>query len=95
MDDDKNKFLIKGLDLNKKFTRVVGEYYSPFTVKGLLEEVDILIASKDLQFIEHSVNEILFENTIEIKINIFEGKYGHHIKDIIGIKSNMKMLEFR
>ena len=66
---DKKSFL----DLNKKFTRVVGEYYSPFTVKGLLEEVDILIASKDLQFIEHSVNEILFENTIEIKINIFEG----------------------
>ena len=62
------------LDLNKKFVKVVGQYYSPFTVKKLLDELDILIASKDLQFIEHSVNEILEENTIEIKINIFEGE---------------------
>ena len=61
------------LDLNKQFVKVVGKYYSPFTIKKLLDELDLLIASKDLQFIEHSVNEILTENTIEIKINIFEG----------------------
>jgi len=60
--------------LKKNFTKVVGKYYSPFTVKKLLDELDLLIASNDLQFIEHSVNEILEGETIEIKINIFEGK---------------------
>ena len=60
--------------LQKDFKKVVGKYYSPFKVKKLLDELDILIASNDLQFIEHSVNEILEGESIEIKINIFEGK---------------------
>ena len=36
--------------------------------------LDLVIADNDLQFIEHSVNEIIEGDTIEIKINIFEGK---------------------
>ncbi len=60
--------------LQGSFEKVVGKYYSPFTVKKLLDELDLLIASNDLQFIEHSVNEILQGETIEIKINVFEGK---------------------
>ena len=60
--------------LQKDFKKVVGKYYSPFKVKKLLDELDILIANNDLQFIEHSVNEILEGESIEIKINIFEGK---------------------
>jgi len=60
--------------LQKSFTKIVGKYYSPFIVKKLLDELDVLIASNDVQFVEHSVNEILENNTIEIKINIFEGK---------------------
>ena len=60
--------------LKSNFIKVIGKYYSPFTVKKLLDELDNLIASNDLQFIEHSVNEILEGETIEIKINIFEGK---------------------
>jgi outer membrane protein insertion porin family len=60
--------------MQNSFTKVLGKYYSPFTVKKLLDELDLLIASNDLQFIEHSVNEILEGDSIEIKINIFEGK---------------------
>ena len=60
--------------LQVSFTKVLGKYYSPFTVKKLLDELDVLIANNDLQFIEHSVNEILEGDSIEIKINIFEGK---------------------
>ena len=60
--------------LQDKFKKIIGKYYSPFTVKKLLDELDTLIADNDLQFIEHSVNEILEGETIEIKINIYEGK---------------------
>jgi outer membrane protein insertion porin family len=60
--------------LQGNYTKVVGKYYSPFTVKKLLDDLDIVIANNDLQFIEHSVNEILEGESIEIKINIFEGK---------------------
>ena len=62
------------LPLDKSFTKIIGKYYSPFTVKKLLAELDDLIAANDLQFIEHSVNEIIDNNSIEIKLNIFEGK---------------------
>ena len=67
---DKKSFI----PLQKSFTKVVGKYYSPFAVKKLLDDLDLLIADTDLQFIEHSVNEILEGDTIEIKINIYEGK---------------------
>jgi len=62
------------VDLEKNFLKIIGKYYSPFTVKKLLDQLDILIANNDLQFIEHSVNEIIENNSIELKINIFEGK---------------------
>ena len=67
---DKNLFV----SLQDTFTKYVGKYYSPFAVKKILDEVDLLIANNDLQFIEHSVNEILEGDQIEIKINIFEGQ---------------------
>ena len=62
------------LPLAKNFKKVVGKYYSPFTVKKLLDELDLLIAANDLQFIEHSVNEIIEGEDIEIKINVYEGE---------------------
>jgi outer membrane protein insertion porin family len=67
---DKNLFI----PLQKDYKKIIGKYYSPFTVKKLLDKLDILIANNDLQFIEHSVNEILERDTVEIKINVFEGK---------------------
>jgi len=62
------------LPLESNFTKIIGKYYSPFTVKKLLDELNLLIANNDLQFIEHSVNEIVDNENIEIKINIYEGK---------------------
>ena len=62
------------LPLQDNFTKIIGKYYSPKTKKKLLDELDNLIANNDLQFIEHSVNEILEGDAIEIQINIFEGK---------------------
>ena len=62
------------LALENSFKKIVGKYYSPFTVKKILVELDSLIADNDLQFIEHSVNEILEDEDIEIKINIYEGE---------------------
>ena len=60
--------------LEKNFTEVIGKYYSPFIVTKLLNNLDDLIAKNDLQFIEHSVNEILEGESIEIKINVLEGQ---------------------
>ena len=62
-------------DIYKEFA---GGYYSPFKIKKMLEEIDIIIEKNDLQFIEHSVKEEIEEDTINIVFNIFEGK-----KDLI------------
>ncbi len=74
------------MPLNKKFKKVVGNYYSPFTVKKLLDEVDLLIAKKDVQFVEHSVSEIIVKDNIEVQINIFEGE--KKVVEKINIKGN-------
>ena len=47
------------LSLNKKYKKIIGEYYSPFKIKRLLEDIDELIEQKNLQFVEHNVEEIL------------------------------------
>ena len=62
------------LELNKKYKKYAGEYYSPFKVKDLLEEIDIIIEKNSLQFVEHNVEEIIENNSISIKFNIFEGE---------------------
>ena len=67
---DKNIFL----PLNKEFRKVAGKYYSPFLIKKMLDELDLLIARNDLQFIQHSVNEIIENDGIEVSIEVFEGK---------------------
>ena len=66
---NKNLFL----PVNKEFKKIVGKYYSPFLVKKLLEEIDRVIDDNDLQFIEHSVSEVISDDNIEIQFNIFEG----------------------
>ena len=95
---DKNSFV----GLQDNFKKIIGKYYSPFTVKKLLTELDLLIADKDLQFIEHSVNEILEGETIEIKINIFEGQkelvervdiFGNIVTDEAVIRSELLLDE--
>ena len=60
------------LPLNKSFKDYLGEYYSPFIIKKLLDNLDELIAKNNLQFVEHNVEELIDNDTIEVKFNIFE-----------------------
>ena len=53
--------------LNDKFQKIVGEYYSPFKIKLLLEDIDELIERKNLQFVEHNVEETIEGESIIIK----------------------------
>ena len=66
---DKNLFY----DLNDDYKKITGDYYSPFKIKNLLEKIDQLIEDNNLQFVEHNVEEIIEENAIIVKFNIFEG----------------------
>ncbi len=74
------------IPLEKSFKKIIGKYYSPFAVKKLLDELDDLILANDLQFIEHSVNEVVADNSIEIKLNIYEG--GKELVERINISGN-------
>ena len=67
---DKNIFY----PLEKKYNKLVGSYYSPFKIKKLLENIDELIARNNLQFVEHNVEEIIEDDSIVIKFNIYEGE---------------------
>ncbi len=60
--------------LEKYFNKLIGKYYSPFKVKKLLDEIDIIIENNDLQFVEHNVEEEIKDKTIQIILNIFEGE---------------------
>lgn len=58
--------------MEKVYKNYVGDFYSPFSIKEILEEIDLIIDENNLQFIEHNVEEIVNADTIEIKFNIFE-----------------------
>ncbi len=58
--------------LQKDYIKYIGQYYSPFSVKKLLDEIDLLIEEKNIQFAEHNVETIVENDGIEIKFNIFE-----------------------
>mgnify|MGYP001372886706 FL=1 len=62
------------IELNKQYSKFVGEYYSPFKIQKLLESIDELIEKNNLQFVEHNVKEIVEEDSISIEFNIFEGE---------------------
>ena len=59
--------------INKVYKKYIGEYYSPFKVKKILDEIDTVIENNRLQFVEHNVEEIIEGDTINIIFNIFEG----------------------
>lgn len=69
---DKDKFF----SLNKNFKKYIGTFYSPFSIKDLLEDLDELIENQNLQFTSHNVEEIVNDEIsgIEIKFNIFESE---------------------
>ena len=60
--------------MNDIFKDYIGEYYSPFKIKNLLEDLDELIEKNNLQFVEHNVEESVEGNNISIIFNIFEGE---------------------
>ena len=67
---DKDAFL----SLEGKFSKLAGEYYSQRKLKSVLDEIDKLSEQKELQFINHNVEETLDDIGVEVKINIFEGE---------------------
>jgi len=95
---DKNIFY----PLNKEYQESIGSYYSPFKVKKLLDKIDELIENNNLQFIEHNVEEIIEEDSIVIKFNIYEGEkvlverinvLGNNITNESVIRSEMELDE--
>ena len=54
--------------------KLPGDYYSPFKVKKILDEIDELIEDNNLQFIEHRVNEDISEDKISLVFDIYEGE---------------------
>ena len=83
VDDGLDKLAFASLE--EEFSQVVGKYYSEKKLASILEEIDELTQQKELQYINHSIEETLTEDTIEVKINIFEGeKFLIERIDIVG-----------
>ena len=72
--------------LNKIYSKLAGEYYSPFKVKKILDEIDEIISSNNLQFVEHNVEEEVKDKIINITFNIFEGE--KELVERVNIKGN-------
>tara|TARA_B100001057_G_scaffold496656_1_gene598666 strand:+ start:4673 stop:6910 length:2238 start_codon:yes stop_codon:yes gene_type:complete len=67
-----NKSLFSSLE--EIYKDLVGDYYSPFKIKEVLNEIDDLIDKNNLQFVEHNVEESIESDKISLKFNIFEGE---------------------
>ena len=65
---DKEIFSLK--EIYKKTT---GDYYSPFKITKILDEIDDLIDRNNLQFVEHRVKEKIENDKISLEFEIFEG----------------------
>ncbi len=60
--------------LENIYKNTIGEYYSPFKIKNILEEIDELIEANNLQFVEHKVEEIVEDGKIALVFDIKEGE---------------------
>ena len=67
---DKSAFHSLEPELNK----LVGEYYSQRKLNSVLEKIDKLSEQKELQFINHGVFEKLEDDSVEVRIDVFEGE---------------------
>ncbi len=67
--DKKLFFPLEGL-----YKKYIGEYYSPFKVKKLLDDLDEIIDKNTLQFVEHNVQEVISGDSINIIFNVYEGQ---------------------
>ena len=72
--------------LNKIYKNYVGDYYSPFKIKKMLDQIDELISNNNLQFVEHNVKQQIQGKSINIDFNIFEGE--KELVERINIKGN-------
>ena len=59
--------------LEKIYKKYIGDYYSPFKIKKILDEIDLLIEKNNLQFVEHEVQESIENDEIILTFNIVEG----------------------
>ena len=62
------------VSLENEFDKLVGKYYSQRKLKRVLDKIDKLSEQKELQFINHNIEETLDGDSVEVKINIFEGQ---------------------
>ena len=62
------------LTLEPDFNKLVGKYYSRADLNKVLEKIDKVSESKELQFINHRIEETLEGNGVDVKIVIFEGE---------------------
>ncbi len=60
--------------LEKVYKKYIGDYYSPFKIKKILDEIDQLIEQNNLQFVEHEVQETIEKDEIILTFNIVEGE---------------------
>ncbi len=60
--------------LQSDFKKYAGEYYSPFKVAKILENIDEIIDKNELQFVQHSVSETIDGDFIDIEFKIYEGR---------------------
>ena len=54
--------------LQKSYKKYIGDFYSPFKIKNMLEDIDELIDNNNLQFVEHNVEEEVDVAKAEIQI---------------------------
>ena len=72
--------------LEKIYREIVGDYYSPAKITKVLKEIDQLVATNNLQFVEHDVVETITGNEVNLKFNIKEGE--KILVERINIKGN-------
>ena len=60
--------------LEKTYNKYIGDYYSLFKIKKILDEIDDLIEKNNLQFVEHQVQENVEDDKIFLSFNIIEGE---------------------
>ena len=59
--------------LKEIYKKTTGDYYSPFKITKILDEIDDLIDRNNLQFVEHRVKEKIENDKISLEFEIFEG----------------------
>ena len=53
--------------IKEVYKDLVGDYYSPFKIKEVLNEIDDLIDKNNLQFVEHNVEETIEKDKVSLK----------------------------